>query len=83
MSGTSSSKHTLGAAAGAAVNPITMPLAPFLALRKQTSAGAFIVFANGDVHQVTVTGSQRDITSAEADVLRFNALAAQAGGEQL
>src|SRR6266567_902693 len=30
MGSTSSSKHTLGAAAGAAVNPVTLPLAPFL-----------------------------------------------------
>jgi hypothetical protein len=80
MGGTSSSKHTLGAAAGAALNPVTMPLAPFLALRKQVSAGAFIVFANGDVHPVTVKGGQSTITGAEADVLRFNAVAQQAAG---
>jgi hypothetical protein len=30
MGSTSSSKHTLGSAAGAAMNPITLPLAPFL-----------------------------------------------------
>lgn len=82
MGSTSSSKHTLGSAAGAAVNPITLPLAPFLALRKQVSAGAFIVFANGDVHPVTVKGNQSDINSAEADVLRFNAIVVKYGGSQ-
>ena len=78
MGSSSSSKHTLGTAAGAAVNPITLPLAPFLALRKQVSAGAFIVFANGDVHPVTVKGNQSAINDGEADVLRFNVLAVQA-----
>jgi hypothetical protein len=82
MGSTSSSKHTLGAAAGAAVNPITLPLAPFLALRKQVSAGAFVVFANGDVHPVTVKGNQSTITGAEADVLRFNAVVAKYRGGQ-
>lgn len=81
MGSTSSSKHTLGSAAGAAVNPITVPLAPFLALRKQVSAGAFIVFANGDVHPVTVKGNQSVINDAEADVLRFNATVAKYGGQ--
>jgi hypothetical protein len=77
MGSTSSSKHTLGAAAGAAVNPVTLPLAPFLALRKQVSAGAFIVFANGDVHPVTVKGDQSAVNGAEADVPRFNAAVAK------
>lgn len=76
MGSTSSSKHTLGAAAVAAVNPVTLPLAPFLALRKQVSAGAFIVFANGDVHPETVKGDQWAVNGAEADVLRFNAVVA-------
>jgi hypothetical protein len=78
MGSTSSTKHTLGAAAGAAVNPVTLPLAPFLALRKQGSAGAIIVFANGDTHPVTVKGNQQAMTGLEADVLRFNAVARQA-----
>ena len=79
MGSTSSSKHTLGAAAGAAVNPVTLPLAPFLALRKQVSVGAFIVFANGDVYPVTVKGNQSAINGVEADVLRFNATVAKYG----
>jgi hypothetical protein len=81
MGTTSSTKHTLGTAAGAALNPITLPLAPFLALRKQSSAGAIIVFANGDVHPIVVKGTQDTLTNAEADVLRFNALAARYGGQ--
>ncbi len=81
MGSTSSSKHTLGSAAGAAVNPVTLPLAPFLALRKQMSVGAFIVFANGDVHPVTVKGSQSAFNSAEADVLRFNATVTKYGSD--
>jgi hypothetical protein len=41
------------------------------------SAGAFIVFANGDVHPVTVKGDQSAVNGAEADVLRFNAAVAK------
>jgi hypothetical protein len=72
--GSASTKHSLGAAAGAAVSPLTLPLAPIFAMQKKVVTAVHIVFADGTVHSFTVRADQREVSAIEADVLRFNAL---------
>jgi hypothetical protein len=70
--GTSRHRIGAGAVAGVALVPVAGLL---IGLTKKSKATAFVVFADGTVHERKLDGASM-ISSAQRDVVRFNALAA-------
>jgi hypothetical protein len=69
-------RHRIGAAAVAA--PLSLGAGLLIGLTKKSKATAFVVFADGTVHERKLDGASM-ISSAQRDVVRFNALAAAKG----
>jgi hypothetical protein len=69
--------HRIGAAAVAA--PVSLGAGLLIGLTKKSRASAFVVFADGSVHEQKLKGANM-INSAQRDVVRFNALAAAMDG---
>ncbi len=67
-------RHRIGA--GAVAGVALVPVAGLLiGLTKKSKATAFVVFTDGTVHERKLDGANM-ISSAQRDVVRFNALAA-------
>jgi hypothetical protein len=62
------------------VGTAAVTLMPLIALSKRDTAAAFVVIADGTVHQQKLDGNG-PVRKAQAEVVKFNALAAAAGGE--
>jgi hypothetical protein len=69
--------HRIGAAVVAA--PLSLGAGLLLGLTKKSKANAFVVFADGTVHERKLDGASM-ISSAQRDAVRFNALAATKHG---
>lgn len=61
-------------AAGAALATVSLGAGALVALTRKHKASAFVVFADGAVHERKLTGKSM-IGSAQSEVVRFNALA--------
>jgi hypothetical protein len=71
--------HRVGAAAVAA--PLSLGAGLLIGLTKKSKAVAFVVFADGTVHERKLDGANM-IRSAQRDVVKFNALAAAKDGSR-
>jgi hypothetical protein len=69
--------HRIGAAAVAA--PLSLGVGLLVGLTKKSKATAFVVFADGTVHERKLDGASM-ISSAQRDAVRFNALAVAKDG---
>ena len=70
-------RHRIGAAAVAA--PLSLGAGLLIGLTKKSKATAFVVFADGTVHERKLDGASM-ISSAQRDAVRFNALAVAKDG---
>jgi hypothetical protein len=70
-------QHRIGAAA--VVAPLSLGAGLLIGLTKKSKAVAFVVFADGTVHERKLDGSSM-ISNAQRDVVKFNALAAANDG---
>lgn len=64
-------------AAGAALATVSLGAGALVALTRKHKASAFVVFAEGTVHERKLTGKSM-ISGAQSEVVRFNALAGAA-----
>ena len=69
--------HRVGAAIAAA--PLSLGAGLLLGLTKKSKAVAFVVFADGTVHERKLEGANM-ISIAQRDEVKFNALVAAQGG---
>jgi hypothetical protein len=69
--------HRIGAAAVAA--PLSLGAGLLIGLTKKSKATAFVVFADGTVHERKLEGNSM-ISSAQRDAVKFNALASAKDG---